>query len=40
MNLALKVLLLGVGFFVSIYIVTKISDKLQQKSKDDTKESD
>lgn len=34
MELAIKVLLLGACFFAGIYLITKLSDKLQQRNKD------
>ncbi len=36
----MEILLLGISFFAAIYLVAKISDKLQQKNKDTTKETD
>lgn len=35
----MEVLLLGISFFAALYLVTKVSDRLQKKDKEDlTKE--
>lgn len=34
MELAIKGLLLGACFFTGIYLITKLSDKLQKRNKD------